>query len=158
MMVTLVVGIVLASSGAVGLSASPGADAINTVDGTNLTTENETTPHKNPDTISESGDTEQVASYLSGQLGSMLAGSTRNISQAEYDQARSLLGDEYDETLSQYVTVAGETEQEESAEAFQTAQEDAAELATLREEFETTCGVRGSRRRWRYRTGTPVSP
>jgi len=60
----------------------------------------------------------------------MLAGSTRNISQAEYDQARSLLGDEYDETLSQYVTVAGETEQEESAEAFQTAQEDAAELAT----------------------------
>jgi len=63
---------------------------------------------------------------------------TRNISQAEYDQARSLLGDEYDETLSQYVTVAGETEQEESAEAFQTAQEDAAELATLREEFETT--------------------
>jgi len=138
MMVTLVVGIVLASSGAVGLSASPSADAINTVDGTNLTTENETTPHKNPDTISESGDTEQVASYLSGQLGSMLAGSTRNISQAEYDQARSLLGDEYDETLSQYVTVAGETEQEESAEAFQTAQEDAAELATLREEFETT--------------------
>jgi len=130
MMVTLVVGIVLASSGAVGLSASPSADAINTVDGTNLTTENETTPHKNPDTISESGDTEQVASYLSGQLGSMLAGSTRNISQAEYDQARSLLGDEYDETLSQYVTVAGETEQEESAEAFQTAQEDAAELAT----------------------------
>jgi len=74
MMVTLVVGIVLASSGAVGLSASPSADAINTVDGTNLTTENETTPHKNPDTISESGDTEQVASYLSGQLGSMLAG------------------------------------------------------------------------------------
>jgi len=138
MMLTLVVGLLVASSGAVGLSTSPGAGAISTVDGTDLTAENETTPHENPDTISESGDSEQVASYLSGQLGDLLAGSTRNISQAEYDQARALLGGEYDEALSQYVTVAGETGQEDSADAFQTVQEDTAELSTLRQEFDDT--------------------
>jgi len=67
-----------------------------------------------------------------------LQGSTRNISQAEYDQARALLGGEYDEALSQYVTVAGETGQEDSADAFQTVQEDTAELSTLRQEFDDT--------------------
>ncbi|EMA70437.1 hypothetical protein C468_00355 [Halorubrum kocurii JCM 14978] len=127
------------SAGAVGPSTSAqDIEVTNTVAGGNLTGENTTTPHEDPETVAEDGDTEQIASHLSGRLGTLLGGSTRNISAAEYDQARSLVGDEYDEVLSQYVTVAGETEQEDTAETFATVQNDTAELTALREEFETT--------------------
>ena len=135
----LAVGLMAGSAGAAGPSTSvQNVDVASTVTGGNLTGENTTTPHEDPETVAEDGDTEQLASHLSGRLGTLLGGSTRNISAAEYEQARSLVGDEYDDVLSQYVTVAGETGQEDSAQSFATVQNDTAELIELREEFDTT--------------------
>ncbi len=139
MVVALAVGFMTGSVGAAGPPASPqGIDVTSTVTGGNLTGENATTPHEDPETVGEDGDPEQLASHLSGRLGTLLGGSTQNISAAEYDQARLLVGDEYDEVLSQYVTVAGETGQEDSAQSFATVQNNTAELIELREEFDAT--------------------
>lgn len=135
----LAVGLIVGSASAAGLSGSvQDVDVKSTVDGGNLTGENTTTPHENPETVGEDGDPEQLASHLSGRLGTLLGGSTQNITTAEYDRARSLVGDEYDDVLSQYVTVAGETGQEDAAETFATVQNDTAELIELREEFDAT--------------------
>ena len=139
LVVILAVGFIAGSAAAVPLVvASPDAAGTTTVTGGNLTGANTTTPHENPDTVAEDGDPEQLASHLSGRLGTLLQGSTRNISAAEYDQARSLVGDEYDEVLSQYVTVAGETGQEDTAEGLAATQNDTAELIALQEEFDAT--------------------
>ena len=109
-----------------------------TVSGGDTTGTNETTLHKDPETVSEEGDSDRVAAYLSGQLSGLIGASTQNISAGQYEQARALIGDEYNETLSQYVEVTGGTDQEASADQFATAQENAAELAALRAEFDAT--------------------
>ncbi|WP_435349124.1 hypothetical protein [Haloarchaeobius sp. HRN-SO-5] len=69
-----------------------------------------TTPqHRNPDEVSEDGDLDELQGWLAGRLGGSLRESAVQISQGEYDRARSLVGEEYDGYLAQYVDVAGET-------------------------------------------------
>ena len=140
-----VVGVVVGSGGAGAAVVHPSeSSAVATVTGDDTAETNETsgtnatTPHRNPETVSEDGDTDRVAAYLSGQLSGLIGASTQNISAGQYDQARSLLGDEYNETLSQYISVTGDTGSETSAEDFERAQENAAELAALRAEFDAT--------------------
>lgn len=134
-----VIGLFVAPIGVGATSVSPTQQpAVATVTGSDSPGTNETTPHKNPETVSEEGDSDRVTAYLSGQLSELIGASTQNISAGQYEQARSLLGDEFNETLSQYVEVTGNTDQEASADQFETAQENAAELAALRAEFDAT--------------------
>jgi hypothetical protein len=59
---------------------------------------------------------------LLSELSGDLDGSTVNLSQGEYEQARALLGDEYNDSLEKYVDVAGDTDSERSARQLQRAQ------------------------------------
>lgn len=122
-------------------SAEPaGSDRVETVTetGTNETTNSTTPPHKNPDTVSGDGDPGQVAGFLSGQLGEYLGDSTLNISNGQYEQARSILGDEYNQALEQYVEVAGDTDENSLTDSFRGVQNNTRELISLREEYDQT--------------------
>lgn len=135
----LAVGLVGGSPTVAATSAPAGESAtVTTVTSDSAPVENETTPHKNPETVSEAGDSDRVAAYLSDRLSGLLGASSQNISAGQYEQARALLGDEYNETLSQYIEVTGDTDQGTAAEAFESARDDAAQLSTLRTEFEET--------------------
>lgn len=136
------VGLVLASGGAVAASSSVDSNSNSVVatvtgSGDNVTTNTTTPPHENPETVSETGDPDQVASYLSSQLNGLLGDSTLNLSEGQYDQARALLGDDYNETLQQYVEVSGSTDSE-TAESFNDARNNTRSLITLRQEFDQT--------------------
>jgi hypothetical protein len=134
-----VVGLFVAPIAVGATGATPSEQPpVATVTGGDTSGTNETTPHKDPETVSEDGDSDRVAAYLSGRLSGFIGASTQNISAGQYEQARSLLGDEFNETLSQYVAVTGDTDQEASTDQFETAQENAAELAALRAEFDAT--------------------
>lgn len=70
---------------------------------------NNTTHHRNPDTVDKSGDLQAVKGWLGGRMGRLLGESTLQLSQAEYQQAQTLLGSQYDSHLERYVDVAGDT-------------------------------------------------
>lgn len=132
-------GVVLASTG---VAASPLADddsAVATITGGNDNASANTTtpPHENPATVSESGNPDQVAGYLSSQLSGLLGDSTLNLSEGQYDQARAVLGDDYNETLQQYVEVSGDADSD-TVESLRTARNNTRSLIELREEFEQT--------------------
>ncbi|PSP82344.1 hypothetical protein BRC83_09455 [Halobacteriales archaeon QS_1_68_17] len=104
-------------------------------------TNNTTVRHERPENISESGDSEQVARWLTGRLGDRFAGSTVQLSQGEYEQARALPGDEYDDRLEQYVDVAGDTADEsddETADQFRNAQRTQRKYVRTVESYERT--------------------
>lgn len=133
-------GLVLASGG-VGVSAavdSGGNVNIATVSGgnANVTTNTTTPPHENPETVSETGDPDQVSRYLASQLDGLLGDSSLNISEGQYDQARGILGDNYNKTLQQYVDISDGTADTETAESFEAARDNTRSLITLREEFD----------------------
>lgn len=135
-------GLLVMAAGGVAAAPSPhsAAGGVETVGGTggNVSTNSSTPPHENPDVVSEEGDPDQVASYLSSQLDSYLSGSTVNLSAGEYEQARAILGDEYNETLQQYVDVQGDSSADTAAESYQSARTNTQELIALREEFAET--------------------
>lgn len=102
---------------------------------------NSTVQHEDPDAASEDGDLADLRGWYESELGSRLANSTIQISQGEYERARSVLGDGYDSQLSKYVDVAGETPGESddrTAEDFRAAKESQQEFASTVEEYRTT--------------------
>ncbi|WP_154018442.1 DUF4129 domain-containing protein [Halolamina rubra] len=98
-------------------------------------TNNTTVQQENPDDVDESGDTEALESYLAQSLAERLGDSAIRISESEYEQGRSILGDEYDSTLEKYVDVAGETD---STDSFEQAAESQRELAETAETYNET--------------------
>lgn len=98
-------------------------------------TNNTTVQQENPDEVDESGDSEALQSYLTQSLADRLGESSLRISEGQYEQGRSILGDEYDSTLEKYVDVAGETD---STAAFDQAAENQRELGTTAQEYNET--------------------
>lgn len=99
------------------------------------TATNNSTRHENPDEAGEDGDLSRVERYLVGKLAAQLAGSSLQLSQGEYEQARRLLGDDYNEQLGKYVDVAGETE---TADSLERAQNDQREYAEAVQSYQQT--------------------
>lgn len=114
------------------------------------TNETDEPPHEHPDEAAGEGDAAAVADWLAGELGTRLGDSAIEISDGQYEQGSSLLGEDYEERLEQYVEVAGETGREtpdeeddrtadeRAAEEYGEAREKQAELATLLQEYEAT--------------------
>jgi len=71
--------------------------------------QNETTQQKDPDDVGEDGNQEAIADWLSGSMADRLGGGAVEISQGDYQTARSLLGDDFESDLSRYIDVQGET-------------------------------------------------
>ena len=98
--------------------------------------ENRTT-HEHPDEVGEDGDVDEVAGWLSAALGGMLNEGAIEISESEYELARSLIGDEYDDRWEAYVQLDGETDVS-AGESFEDAQNAQREYADTVERFEET--------------------
>lgn len=125
------------------LATAASAPASTTTSPTNGTTaENNTTVYQeNPDNVSESGDLPAVQSWLSGRMAERLQGSSVELSQRQYEQARTFLGEDYDRDLSRYVDVAGDTDtnrDDRAGSSFDDAQEDHRVVADTLQEYEET--------------------
>jgi len=74
--------------------------------------DNNETQQENPDSVSNGEYSDETAAWLARTMGGRLENSSIALSNAQYDQARSVLGDDYDTRLEQYVEVAGDTSSE----------------------------------------------
>ncbi|MDQ2072320.1 hypothetical protein RBH20_07165 [Haloarcula sp. H-GB4] len=72
-------------------------------------TDNNETQQENPDSVSNGEYSDETAAWLARTMGGQLENSSIALSNAQYDRARSVLGDDYDKRLEQYVEVAGDT-------------------------------------------------
>jgi len=141
--VLVVAGLAPGGGGAVAAAGSADgelqADARPEVD--SLEPHNNSTRHEDPDDASESGDLQATKGWLEGTMGERLERSSIQLSQGEYEEARSYVGDDYDDALGKYVDVAGETRVEgddETAEQFQQAREKQQSLAEDVQEYQET--------------------
>jgi hypothetical protein len=89
---------------------------------------NETTRHENPAGADEESNLGAVATHLESTLATRLDNSTLELSQRQYERARSVVGDGYDDQLTKYVDVAGPAGVEESGQSFREAQANQREL------------------------------
>ncbi|WP_434530779.1 hypothetical protein ACODNH_18685 [Haloarcula sp. NS06] len=88
--------------------------------------DNNETQQKNPDSVSNGEYSDETAGWLARTMGGQLENSSIALSNAQYDRARSVLGDDYDKRLEQYVEVAGDTSSETddtAAKEFEAARE-----------------------------------
>jgi len=74
--------------------------------------DNNETQQENPDSVSNGEYSDETAAWLARTMGGRLENSSIALSNAQYDRARSALGDDYDTRLEQYVEVAGDTSSE----------------------------------------------
>ncbi|EMA30499.1 hypothetical protein [Haloarcula japonica] len=72
-------------------------------------TDDNETQQENPDSVSDGEYSDETAAWLARTMGGQLENSSISLSNNQYDQARSVLGDDYDKRLEQYVEVAGDT-------------------------------------------------
>ncbi|WP_058997625.1 DUF4129 domain-containing protein [Haloarcula sp. CBA1127] len=72
-------------------------------------TDNNETQQENPDSVSNGEYSDETVTWLARTMGGQLENSSIALSNAQYDRARSVLGDDYDKRLEQYVEVAGDT-------------------------------------------------
>ncbi|MHC3380996.1 hypothetical protein [Haloarcula sp. H-GB5] len=72
-------------------------------------TDDNETQQENPDSVSDGEYSDETAAWLARTMGGQLENSSIALSNDQYDQARSVLGDDYDKRLEQYVEVAGDT-------------------------------------------------
>ncbi len=72
-------------------------------------TDDNETQQENPDSVSDGEYSDETAAWLARTMGEQLENSSIALSNDQYDQARSVLGDDYDKRLEQYVDVAGDT-------------------------------------------------
>jgi len=129
-------------------SESPNADRTLLAQEEDDVDNNETQRHERPDEARGDGDQDALVSWLSNELGGALGGSTVELSEGQYDQARSVIGDDYDERLEQYVEVSdgvdtggGDTDSEEETdpvEEFEQAQEDQREFVDSVQAYQET--------------------
>jgi len=99
------------------------------------TTTNESTRHEHPDDATGEGDDEALADWLANELGQSLSDSTIQLSEGQYEQAESVLGDEYNDRLDQYVDVngdvdSGDSEGRTAPETFEQAQQTQRQFVT----------------------------
>ncbi|QLG27434.1 DUF4129 domain-containing protein [Halorarum halophilum] len=143
--------LVLAAAGpavnaTLGVGESVGdASRVVSVDGSSLqpntaqaAVNNSTVRHENPEEAGETGDLQGVESHLARLMAARLGESTIQISQGEYEQGRTLLGDEYTDIYGKYVDVTGETPSAGEGDAFESAAENQREFASTLEEYQET--------------------
>ncbi|WP_147437690.1 MULTISPECIES: hypothetical protein [unclassified Halorubrum] len=132
----VVATIVLVSGLAVTASATtPASEPLNS-------TEANTTPsHQNPTEVSESGDSQEVGSYLARQLGSRLNASAIATSDEEYETGLALIGNEYDVLLEKYATVSADTDLAETAAQFNLTREQQREIITSAQQLNQTAAA-----------------
>jgi hypothetical protein len=97
--------------------------------------------HQNPEEVGSDGNLALVKGWLNGRLAGLLRDSTLQISQAEYEQGRAVIGDGYDDYLSQFVDVAGETDSsadDETTETYRETKDTQQSFAETADEFEET--------------------
>jgi len=101
-------------------------------------TNNTTTQHVDPDSVSEPGDTEQLSQWLERRLLARLQQSTLAIGQRDYARARDLLGPEYESRLGQYVEIAGETDRSESTGEFRSIRQNQSAFTNTSQAYQRT--------------------
>ncbi|WP_277552304.1 hypothetical protein [Halobaculum limi] len=99
---------------------------------------NSTVQQEDPETVAEDGDSEALRSYLAQSLARRLQGSTVNLSQGEYDQARELVGEEYQEDFEKFVEVSGETDGDQTPESFEQAIQNQQEFINRTQSYRET--------------------
>jgi len=140
-----VASLVSGSVSAAALSAAPTEHAVTSLQD-NDTAANETTRHEHPDDAAGEGDDEALADWLATELGQSLGDSTIQLSEGQYEQAESVVGDEYNDRLDQYVDVNGDVDggdDRTAPETFEQAQQNQRQFVTsvqtyreTREEYE----------------------
>lgn len=81
---------------------------------------NETIQHEHPDAVAPSGDEAALRAWLEARLADRATRAPIEVSEAEYDRARGLLGEEYRALLGKYVDVEGEASYGRTGEALRT--------------------------------------
>jgi len=105
-----VVGLTAGAGGVAAMQADDGGTDTNHQ--VETPTDDNETQQENPDSVSDGEYSDETAAWLARTMGSRLENSSIALSNEQYDQARSVLGDDYDERLEQYVEVAGDTSSE----------------------------------------------
>ncbi|GGM24105.1 hypothetical protein GCM10009006_01720 [Haloarcula argentinensis] len=107
-LVTLtVVGLTVGAGGVAAMGADDGGPALNRQ--VETPTDDNETQQENPDSVSDGEYSDETAAWLARTMGRQLENSSIALSNDQYDQARSVLGDDYDKRLEQYVEIAGDT-------------------------------------------------
>lgn len=99
---------------------------------------NTSVQQENPEEVNEQGDSELLRSYLAKKLAERLGESSVQISQGQYEQGQSVLGDEYDDLLGKYVDVEGGTGENAGADSFEEASENQQEFGSAVSEYNET--------------------
>lgn len=99
-----------------------------------------TTKHENPARVNEDGDKAALKQWLERRLATRLEKSATNLSQGDYQQAESVLGDEYKSLFSRYVDVAGDTASEDTntTQQFEAARERQQEYVSTLQKYRET--------------------
>lgn len=122
-----------------GVSANPVSGPAETLaQQTETPVNNTTVQQEDPDEVNEQGDSDALRSYLAQKLADRLGESSIQISQGQYEQGQSVLGDEYDDLLEKYVDVEGGTDDDSAADSFDEASENQREFGSAVEEYNET--------------------
>ena len=108
--VFVILTILVLTAGAGGVAAmgtDDGGPALNRQVAT--PTDDNETQQENPDSVSDGEYSDETAAWLARTMGGQLENSSIALSNEQYEQAQSVLGDDYDKRLEQYVDVAGDT-------------------------------------------------
>lgn len=121
-----------------GATAAPVSDPAAVAQQTETPVNNTTVQQEDPDEVNEEGDSNALRSYLAQKLAERLGESSVQISQGQYEQGQSVLGDEYDDLLEKYVDVEGGTGENTGADSFEAASETQREFGSAVEEYNET--------------------
>lgn len=102
-----ILGLTAGAGGVAAMGTDDGGPALNRQ--VETPTDNNETQQENPDSVSNEEYSDETAAWLARTMGGQLENSSIALSNAQYDRARSVLGDDYDKRLEQYVEVAGDT-------------------------------------------------
>jgi hypothetical protein len=102
-----ILGLTAGAGGVAAMGTDDGGPALNRQVET-PTADNET-QQENPDSVSDGEYSDETAAWLARTMGGQLENSSLALSNEQYEQAQSVLGDDYDKRLEQYVDVAGDT-------------------------------------------------
>jgi hypothetical protein len=106
--VTLTILVLTAGAGGVAaMGTDDGGLALNRQVAT--PTDDNETQQEDPDSVSDGEYSDETATWLARTMGGQLENSSIALSNEQYEQAQSALGDDYDKRLEQYVDVAGDT-------------------------------------------------
>jgi len=102
-----ILGLTAGAGGVAAMGTDDGGPALNRQ--VETPTDDNETQQENPDSVSDGEYGDETAAWLARTMGGRLENSSIALSNDQYDQARSVLGDDYDKRLEQYVDVAGDT-------------------------------------------------